>query len=507
MLSAGSVPNYGLVPPAGTLVIDVDGDDLARLPELEERLGALPQTFTTETPHGRHLYFRGQGSGNLLGLVTRWPDTGYVVGPWSAIGAKQYRGVPAPIADLPGPWLVAAAQERRPVPIVGSDEKVGGGHRHEYLRNRAYALRRNGLTGELLFQAVMALNELHCDPPKSETDVRRAIGEVDRFGTEPYVPPMVESMPRWQNVYDLREEDAELRLDPILPAAGGFAIEFGDGGQGKTSFGVSAMVQIATGLDVTGLGLVGDPAPAGILDFEGHPGAVRRLVSGLHPERTDRIGYLLCPRPLWEMQEDVIAMLRDLDASALFIDSVGYAIGNLKLVDPEAPIAFQRALADIEQAIGTGLSTLASAHVRGTDGAAKPFGSVFWHNAARMTWYVERSNGTEDDEEATVSLVCRKANDWPFNGKRVVLRPVYEDRRLRYWHREDSRTAATAAFNALQALGGGPMSMKELTLATGYRHDALRQAMTRERARFECVSLPGSTNSVWKLRVNAEQAA
>ncbi len=58
LLSAASEPNYGLVCPDGVFVLDVDGDGVARLAELEARLGPLPPTLRTNTAHGQHVFLR-----------------------------------------------------------------------------------------------------------------------------------------------------------------------------------------------------------------------------------------------------------------------------------------------------------------------------------------------------------------------------------------------------------------------------------------------------------------
>src|SRR5512146_407532 len=42
LLSAGSEPNYGLVCPEGVFALDVDGEGVAHLAELEGKLGPLP---------------------------------------------------------------------------------------------------------------------------------------------------------------------------------------------------------------------------------------------------------------------------------------------------------------------------------------------------------------------------------------------------------------------------------------------------------------------------------
>lgn len=116
MLSAASEPNYGLVPPDGVFVLDVDGDGIARLAELEAKNGPLPATLRTATANGLHVYLRWPEAlprpiGQLWGYVTRWgtgTHAGYVIGPRSihASGAvyAPAEGTATTIAELPLAW-------------------------------------------------------------------------------------------------------------------------------------------------------------------------------------------------------------------------------------------------------------------------------------------------------------------------------------------------------------------------------------------------------------------
>jgi hypothetical protein len=114
-LSAGSSPNYGLICPEGVFALDVDGDGVAHLADLEGRLGLLPPTLRTRTAHGEHIFLRWPADlprplGQLWGFVTRWGSgqgAGYVIGPRSvhASGAVyEPDGGVFEIAELPDVW-------------------------------------------------------------------------------------------------------------------------------------------------------------------------------------------------------------------------------------------------------------------------------------------------------------------------------------------------------------------------------------------------------------------
>jgi len=197
-LAAASEPNIGITPPPGVFGWDIDGEAPARLEELGRTLRPLPPTLTTITGNGRHLFFhwpadQDQPKGHPLGIVTRWNDTGYLIGAGSrhASGAT-YRfelgedGQPRQIAELPVAWAQAMLAYREPPAGQGRPGgKIGEGGRHDFLRDRARHFRGMGLTGQALFDAVWALNIELCNPPKTDDDVRRAIGEVEtKFGPD-----------------------------------------------------------------------------------------------------------------------------------------------------------------------------------------------------------------------------------------------------------------------------------------------------------------------------------
>lgn len=114
LLSAGSEPNYGLVCPDGVFALDVDGDGIARLADLESKMGKLPDSLLTRTANGEHIFLRWPEAlprpiGQLWGFVTRWgsgSNAGYVIGPRSvhASGAVYAPGTSFEIAELPDAW-------------------------------------------------------------------------------------------------------------------------------------------------------------------------------------------------------------------------------------------------------------------------------------------------------------------------------------------------------------------------------------------------------------------
>jgi Protein of unknown function (DUF3987)/Bifunctional DNA primase/polymerase, N-terminal len=188
LLSAGSQPNYGLVPPEGCFALDVDGGAIERLVRLADTFGALPPTLTTRTAHGTHALLRWPANvprptGNLFKIVTRWggnPGSGYVIGPRSVHPSGfvyQLEGSTFEMAELPEAWAKAASEAPPGVSVVTilGDPEVG--ERHDWLRNTARHYAGTVRDPDALKAAVMAANA-KLTMPKSEAAVERAIGDV-----------------------------------------------------------------------------------------------------------------------------------------------------------------------------------------------------------------------------------------------------------------------------------------------------------------------------------------
>ena len=87
----------------------------------------------------------------------------------------------------------------------------------------------------------------------------------------------------------------------------------------------------------------------------------------------------------------------------LIIDSAAYACGG-DPSDSDNTIRFFNALKPI------GVTSPIICHVPKDSDQEKPYGSVFWHNACRMTWNVRRAQA-EGEGGMSVGLYCKKVND------------------------------------------------------------------------------------------------
>lgn len=260
MLSAASQPNYGLVPPDGVFVLDVDGDGVARLAELEARHGPLPDTLRTETSNGFHVFLRWPDGlprplGQMFGYIARWGSgraAGYVIGPRSVhrSGRTYTPAGVASIATLPDVWARAAV-EPRVVHVGGPADAaaVQGGGRHEFLRDRARFYAGTIRDPMVLRAAVMAEND-RLAQPKSPEEVERAIGDVlERFPADP-----VEQDPETGETRRAPQDDDGPGM--LAPAAAG---TFPEDPSPEAFAGVlgSCALALAGGTDASLVGLLG----------------------------------------------------------------------------------------------------------------------------------------------------------------------------------------------------------------------------------------------------------
>jgi hypothetical protein len=187
-------------------------------------------------------------------------------------------------------------------------------------------------------------------------------------------------------------------------------IWFGDGGSMKSYLMLAACATLDRG-DASVLGLT--PAKkvrVGIVDWEYNPAAHKRRLMRLCPDDMPDIIYIRAERALVHEVDRLRRIAREENIGALCYDSI---IGACDGPPESAQVAneFFRAARQV------GVPALANAHrTKAEDGDQKPFGSAFWHNLARLTWFIKKSQ--ETNEVVNVAMFNRKNNDGPdFNSK------------------------------------------------------------------------------------------
>lgn len=213
LLSAGSDPNYGMLCPEGVFALDVDGEGVAQLAELERIHGPLPPTLRTTTAHGEHVFLRWPEDlprplGTMFGYVTRWgsgPRAGYVIGPRSvhASGAVYSPGGVFDIAELPEAWARKVVESAAPasspnlITIQGGyvmPERIpAGGARYPEILAYTAALYNRALSKDEMWVLVRDVLAPRFAEPLGEADLRsrfeRATDKLaERLGAPRLVP-------------------------------------------------------------------------------------------------------------------------------------------------------------------------------------------------------------------------------------------------------------------------------------------------------------------------------
>jgi hypothetical protein len=197
------------------------------------------------------------------------------------------------------------------------------------------------------------------------------------------------------------------------------SILFGDGGTFKSYMG----------LYVAGyLGQVGRRVLYADWELEGEDHRLRleRLFGADMPP----VYYQRCYRPLIHEVETLQRHVIEQRIDYVICDSIGVATDG----PPEAAEAATKYFRAVRQ-LGAGSLHLAHVTKPKDDGVdpTKPFGSVYWSNLARMTWFVKRTEGA-DDSRIAVALFNKKANlnavrpavglEIQFDDERTLIRRV-----------------------------------------------------------------------------------
>lgn len=209
LLSAGSEPNYGLVCPDGVFALDVDGDGIAKLAELEATLGPLPPTLRTATAHGYHIFLRWPAEfprpiGQLWGFVTRWgsgQNAGYVIGPRSvhASGVEYAPEGVFEIAELPETWARSGVDRRTEaddafIEIDGPGYQVPDfgytGSRYDAILRFIASRYMRGIPKDEILAAVVRVLAPRFEHPLSESEIVTRFERAWRGTAQRLGPPL-----------------------------------------------------------------------------------------------------------------------------------------------------------------------------------------------------------------------------------------------------------------------------------------------------------------------------
>jgi hypothetical protein len=260
-------------------------------------------------------------------------------------------------------------------------------------------------------------------------------------------------------------------------------IWFGDGGSAKSYLALYVAAELASrGIPV----LYADWEFAG----EDHRDRLERLCGHDMPLA---LSYTRCQAPLTEEVGRLRGWILKSKIQYIVCDSLAFASDG-------PPEASETCSTYFRAVRALGIGSLHIAHISKGSGddenTKKPFGSIFWHNGARSTWFLKRANDQEDGDCVEVALYHRKANIGrlrPAIGLRVSFDPV----RTLITTFDVAESVELGAKEPLwkrmkAALRRGALTTGELAEALDAKPDAIRQAVHRFDRTFARVGEDGA---------------
>lgn len=219
---------------------------------------------------------------------------------------------------------------------------------------------------------------------------------------EPFVPPKAAATDKppvlrgYQWVSDMDAIDPAALLADGLMVPEGVTILYGPGNVGKGHMACEAIRHL------TPIG------PVLIIDYETHPSEWRRRLGAmLPPESLSRVAHVVPEKSLPKEADTLRGIVSEIGACAVIVDSYQAATpdGKVHAEQADTPREMFRAFARL------GVPALVLAHVTKSGGEHQPYpyGSVFVHNYARMTWSAGKLS--QDDEPLRIEIRNRKSND------------------------------------------------------------------------------------------------
>jgi hypothetical protein len=246
-------------------------------------------------------------------------------------------------------------------------------------------------------------------------------------------------------------------------------VDFGDGGTLKS------YLALATAGELARRGI-----PTLYADWETSQDDHRGRLETLFGTDMPPVHYVRCEWPLVHEADRLRRLILTHGIEYLICDSVAYGCDG----PPEAAEtanAYFRALRQLR------VGALLLAHItKSEQGDQRPFGSAFWHNSPRATWFLKRSEADGNSGQVTLGLFNRKHNNGPLLAARG-LKVTFGDRVTI----EPTDLAAHTDFAAklptwqrmVGALKSGPLTIPELATALDAKLDTVIKVVKRGEGR------------------------
>jgi hypothetical protein len=268
--------------------------------------------------------------------------------------------------------------------------------------------------------------------------------------------------------------DDTIKIDAFTLPRRHPAIIFGDGGAAKSYLALYLLGRLAQqGMRVA----LFDWELAG----EDHRDRLERLFGLGMP----KIFYARCQRPLVYEADRLFRIVRDEQIEYAAFDSVAFACDG----PPESAEIAGRYFQSLRK---IGIGSLHIAHVTKSEGGdQKPFGSVFFHNGARATYYVKLADSSPDGRTLSIGLFNRKAN---LSGQCPPTGYLIGFAGARTWfttcNPADSPELAenmSIRQRIAHLLRGGPMPIEQVSEMLEAKPDSVRRTVQRYKDQFTVI--------------------